>query len=365
MQAGELSVFGFPLPRVIGVILGVLLILGCIISLMIKRLHDSPNRIFAHAATKPPKKPVFAGKPEIPRDVRVPQKTGPFAGYEVTQLQSNINNPGTSPRQVSLSVSPPGKNITEPTWAVPQAEDTGTAIPYSGPPVPRGNNAEDTAEDTIPGSLIKNPGTSPRPAYLPVAPPDKKITALAEAMPHSEDTGIPAPHFRPPAFWGKDTEHRDPADPINRSGPRKISLMTLSSRKKDIKPYHGPLMLSLFVEDQNTNIGRRNVHTVKSGYSFTIGGGNSDFLIFLVPIPPRIAELRSDGAQCTLIPRRPEFFPDIGSQQVTDCIGKPIRILSERRYELIIRIDRYEDPLITLNRLLHSVDVPGYPQEPA
>ncbi|MDR2363351.1 MAG: hypothetical protein LBD65_02935 [Spirochaetaceae bacterium] len=123
-------------------------------------------------------------------------------------------------------------------------------------------------------------------------------------------------------------------------------------------------MLSLFVEDQNTNIGRRNVHAVKSGYSFTIGGGKSDFLIFLVPVPPRIAELRSDGAQCTLIPRKPEFFPDTGSRQVPDCIGKPIRILSERRYELIIRIDRYEDPLITLNRLLHSVDVPGYWQEP-
>jgi hypothetical protein len=157
---------------------------------------------------------------------------------------------------------------------------------------------------------------------------------------------------------------RAPIEAINHGGPRNISPINPSSRKKTVRTCHGPLMLSLFVEDQNTNIGRRNVHTVKSGYSLSIGGGNSDFLIFLVPVPPRIAELRSDGSQCTLIPRRPEFFPDIGSRQVPDCIGKPIRIVSERRYELIIRIDRYEDPLITLNRLLHSVDVPGYPREP-
>jgi hypothetical protein len=119
-------------------------------------------------------------------------------------------------------------------------------------------------------------------------------------------------------------------------------------------------MLSLFVADQSTNIGRRNVHAVKSGYSFTIGGGKSDFLIFLVPVPPRIAELRYDDGLCILIPRKPEFFPDLGSHPLPDCIGIPIRVISERNYELVFRIDRYEDPLITLNRLLHSVDVPGH-----
>ncbi|MDR2483388.1 MAG: hypothetical protein LBD08_07135, partial [Treponema sp.] len=52
----------------------------------------------------------------------------------------------------------------------------------------------------------------------------------------------------------------------------------------------GILMLSLFVEDQNTATGRRNIHAIKPGYTYTIGGGNSDFLIFLVPLPPHIAE---------------------------------------------------------------------------
>jgi hypothetical protein len=118
-------------------------------------------------------------------------------------------------------------------------------------------------------------------------------------------------------------------------------------------------MLSLFVEDQSTNIGRRNIHAVKPGYGFSVGGGKSDFLIFLVPIPPGIAEIRSDGRQCAFVPRRPEFFPDIGAQALRDCIGVPIRLVSEKQYELILRIDQYEDPLAALNRLLKSIHVPG------
>ena len=121
----------------------------------------------------------------------------------------------------------------------------------------------------------------------------------------------------------------------------------------------GPLMLSLFVEDQNTAIGRRNIHTAKAGYSFTVGGGNSDFLIFLVPIPPQIGQVRFDGRQCTFTPLKPQFFPDIGSQQVSNCIGKTIRVISQKNYELFIRIERYEDPLKALNKLLNSIQVPG------
>jgi hypothetical protein len=121
----------------------------------------------------------------------------------------------------------------------------------------------------------------------------------------------------------------------------------------------GPLMLNLFVEDQNTAIGRRNIHTVKGGYTFSIGGGKSDFLIFLVPMPPNIADVQYDGRNCTLIPRKPQYFPDIGSQSVPNCIGKTIRVISDKNYELHIRIEKYEDPLMVLNKLLNSISVPG------
>jgi hypothetical protein len=119
-----------------------------------------------------------------------------------------------------------------------------------------------------------------------------------------------------------------------------------------------PSMLNLFVEDQNTAIGRRNVHTLKTGSSFTVGGGNSDFLIFLVPMPPRIGELRFDGTNCTFIPLKNKYFPDIGSRQVPECIGKTIRVLSDKNYELFFHFERYKDPLIALNQLLHSINVP-------
>jgi hypothetical protein len=122
---------------------------------------------------------------------------------------------------------------------------------------------------------------------------------------------------------------------------------------------NGPPMLNLFVEDQNTAIGRRNIHAVKPGYTFSVGGGKSDFLIFLVPVPPHIADVTFDGRQCTFIPRNPRYFPDIGSQQVPNCIGKTIRVISDKNYELHIRIERYEDPLKALNKLLHSINVPG------
>ena len=121
----------------------------------------------------------------------------------------------------------------------------------------------------------------------------------------------------------------------------------------------GPLMLNLFVADQNTAIGRRNIHLLKPGYSLSVGGGKSDFLIFLVPLPPNIATIRSDGRNCTFIPRDPKFFPDLGTQQVPNCIGKTIRVISEKNYELHIRMDRYQDPLIVLNKLLNSISVPG------
>ncbi|MDL2229994.1 VWA domain-containing protein, partial [Treponema sp. OttesenSCG-928-L16] len=124
-------------------------------------------------------------------------------------------------------------------------------------------------------------------------------------------------------------------------------------------PVNGPLMLSLFVEDQNTAIGRRNIHTVKSGYTFSVGGGKSDFLIFLVPMPPHIADVRFDGRDCTFIPRKAEYFPDIGSSSVSNCIGKTIRVISDKKYELHIRIERYQDPLEALNKLLLSINVPG------
>ena len=119
-----------------------------------------------------------------------------------------------------------------------------------------------------------------------------------------------------------------------------------------------PPTINMFVEFQSAAIGKRNVHTLKKGNIYTVGGGNSDFLIFLVSVPPRIGQLTFDGTSCTFRPLRPEFFPDLGSTPVHECLGKTIRLLSSKNYELFFHFERYVDPLVALNQLLHSINNP-------
>jgi hypothetical protein len=142
----------------------------------------------------------------------------------------------------------------------------------------------------------------------------------------------------------------------------------LSLDRKDAEEFSskGSLLLSLVVDDQNTNIGRRNIHFLKAGDVYTIGGSKSDdYFIFLVPIPAHVGEVQFNGKECTFIPKKPQYFPEIGSQPVSDCIGKIIRIVSDTRYELTFHLERYEDPLDSLNRLLNSVVLPPQPPDVA
>jgi len=122
----------------------------------------------------------------------------------------------------------------------------------------------------------------------------------------------------------------------------------------------GPLFLNFVVDDQNTEIGKRNIHSLKSGYGLSIGGGNADdYLIFLVPMPAHIGEIRRNGSSLTFVPQKPKYFPEIGSSEVKDCINKTIKVVSDKKYEMRFRFEMYEDPLVSLNRMLMSVKVPG------
>lgn len=128
--------------------------------------------------------------------------------------------------------------------------------------------------------------------------------------------------------------------------------------EKTIKEHNNRIMLSLFVEDQNTAIGKRNIHLIRPGRTLSVGGGRSDFLIFLVPLPAKIAELYFDGETCTFIPHKAEFFPDIKNSFVENCIDKTIHIISSKGYGMHIRFERFKDPLISLNTFLHSIHPP-------
>jgi len=161
---------------------------------------------------------------------------------------------------------------------------------------------------------------------------------LEKAVDHSKDLA---------SYKSTQNRRTTPYDALDKTKPVEISPT-------------GPLLLNLFVEDQNTNIGKRNIHNLKSGYKLSVGGGKSDdFYIFLVPMPANIGEIRRSGSQLTFTPHKPKYFPEIGSGEVKDCINKTINIVSDKNYEMRFRFEMYEDPLVELNRILNSLNVPG------
>jgi hypothetical protein len=121
----------------------------------------------------------------------------------------------------------------------------------------------------------------------------------------------------------------------------------------------GPILLSFFVENQNTNIGRRNFHSVKAGHSLSIGGGSSDFLVFLTPVPSGLARIYFDGERCSFIPLKRRFFPDITSKTLPDCIGGTIRIKTEKNYDIFIRVVSHESSLKELKSMFGLIKLPG------
>ena len=115
------------------------------------------------------------------------------------------------------------------------------------------------------------------------------------------------------------------------------------------------IMLELFVKNQNTAIGRRNVHMMRAGNRLSIGGNNSGFLVFLVQFPSKIAEVRFDGTECTLAILKPEFFPYEDSVIIENCIHREFTIVSDHGYEVSFSLREFDDPVVRLNRLLTSI----------
>ncbi len=115
------------------------------------------------------------------------------------------------------------------------------------------------------------------------------------------------------------------------------------------------MMFELYVRYQNPHIGKRNIHIMKPGSRLSVGGKNSAFLIFLVPFPHRIADIRFDGSQCSLAILKPEYFPYETNNIIENCVGREITAVSDKDYEIVFTIKEYEDPVIKLNRLLNSI----------
>ena len=63
---------------------------------------------------------------------------------------------------------------------------------------------------------------------------------------------------------------------------------------------------------QNHQIGFRNVHRIPEGAARNVGGGFSNYLIFLVRVPASIGEIRNVDGSYMFTPLRAEMFPGLG-----------------------------------------------------
>ena len=137
---------------------------------------------------------------------------------------------------------------------------------------------------------------------------------------------------------------------------REFRYPVISRTDSAQQPFIISEIIELFVINQNTAIGKRNIHLLKAGSVMTIGGAKrDDFLIFLVPFPPALAEIHYTGTQYTLVINKPEFFPYEQEPVIQNCIGKIITIISDKGYPVSFMFRGYQDPTAQLNALLTSI----------
>ncbi|HQO66287.1 MAG TPA: hypothetical protein PLI66_06095, partial [Spirochaetales bacterium] len=208
--------------------------------------------------------------------------------------------------------------------------------------------------------------------------------AAAHASPYAADVGKPAAHASPYAAgvtapeathirdkaallgaWGGTAASRR-ALPLASDASREATAVTAPRGPMSYEPNvvrAGSARLTLRVLGQNPNIGKRNIRAMHSGGRASVGGGSSDFLVFLLPVPRRIAWLYYDGSDATLVPAKPEFFPDYDAP-IEACLGRDIRMVTARGKELTLRFERYVSPVERINRLLHCIESPGLSAKP-
>ncbi len=114
-----------------------------------------------------------------------------------------------------------------------------------------------------------------------------------------------------------------------------------------------PPLIEMRVEQQNHRIGFRNVHRIGAGAARTVGGRFSSFLVFLVPTPAHIAEIRNVDGRYVFTPRRSELFPAV-SGPVEDCLGKDIPFVNAKGHALSLQFREWVSPLEEINRIMRQ-----------
>ena len=165
-----------------------------------------------------------------------------------------------------------------------------------------------------------------------------------------------AENERTVAILAQASGRRQPAKKPSAEQLEKVRTTASAYAPRVVKP--GSIQLELIVGEQNRHIGTRNIHHLSAGSSKSIGGGSSDFLIFLVSVPRKSAEIHFDGEKLTFVPLHPELFPEL-SGPMEDCLEKDIPMISKGGYPMTLRFSRYEKPTDKVNKLLHCIDTQG------
>jgi hypothetical protein len=108
------------------------------------------------------------------------------------------------------------------------------------------------------------------------------------------------------------------------------------------------------VSFQNSHVGFRNIHRIPKGSSRTVGGGFSSFLIFLVPVPRGIAEIKNEGGTYIFTPLRQEYFPTLFGP-IEDCLDAEIPLTTPRGASFTIKFRQWVSPLEEINALMRSI----------
>jgi hypothetical protein len=107
------------------------------------------------------------------------------------------------------------------------------------------------------------------------------------------------------------------------------------------------------VDQQNHRIGFRNVHRVTVGGARSIGGRFSSFLIFLIPTPSHIAEIRNVEGRYVFRTLKKEWFPSVNGP-IEDCLGKEIPFVSAKGQVFSLTFKEWVSPLEEINRILRQ-----------
>lgn len=137
-------------------------------------------------------------------------------------------------------------------------------------------------------------------------------------------------------------------------------VKSFSELRKNIEP--GQIIIEMIVENQNRQIGQRNIHVIGNNHPLSVGGAGSEyFLIFIIPTGKRIAEIILKDDLLTFKPILSEFFPDLPKGEVKDCLNLPIRVVNKNGIATSIVFKEWISPVERLNRIMHLVDRKGLP----